>query len=144
MINDQRIDISEVWPIPLPRETALYHLAELIDDQEVAQVVWNDIIALLHDRQDARQVYTPTMSCRTCGAPHRASYRAVARAAKGLEPQGHAMSCQHYVGPLEHHAVRTEKAVIGWHLVCACGQTYLDEPNAACPSADVDWRGPRP
>lgn len=154
MINDKPLDIEAAWPRPFDREQARERLAGLIEDQEAAQEVWNDLLAPLYDALRARAVYSGTMSCRVCGKPHAASYRAVQRAAKGLEPMKHAMHCPHYVGPLEHRrvsAVNDTFSITGEAMsTCACGRRYpyWDDENqrvtADCPDAAVDYRDARP
>lgn len=139
MINDAPADIELEWPRFVSRDTARHELEHLVGDLEVAQVVWNDLLAPLYDAMAARQVYNRMLSCRSCGRPHPAKPRG-----KTHPVRPHAMYCPHHVGPLDHRAVKVEKALIGWRLVCMCGQSYPDEPNARCPSSDVDWRGPRP
>jgi hypothetical protein len=139
MINDAPVDIELEWPRFVGRQAARHELESLVGDLEVAQVVWNDLLAPLYDAMAARLVYNRMLSCRSCGRPHPAKPHGKPRA---LRP--HATHCPHYVGPLEHRAIKAEKALLGWHLLCSCGQTYPDEPNTVCPSAHVDWRGPRP
>lgn len=138
-IHDQPRDIEQEWPVPAPRLIARERLEQLIDDPEAAQAVWNAYVAPLYDALAARAIYSGRMRCRICGRSHPAS-----PLAKGKPVRDHAMWCAHYVGPLEHRKARTEKALIGYHRLCTCGATYPDEDGAQCPSAHVDWRGPRP
>lgn len=148
MINDAPLDIEQEWPRPYHRAAALKHLAQQVTaeelDEKAAQLVWDMFLAPLYDVMAARAVYTRMLSCRSCGRPHPASPRGQRSIAKKLPVPPHARHCPHYVGPLDHRAVKVEKGLIGWRLLCSCGQTYPDEPNTVCPNADVDWRGPRP
>jgi hypothetical protein len=139
MINDRPIDIEHEWPVPAPRQMARERLAQLIDDPEAAQAVWNAYVAPLYDALAVRAVYSARRRCRICGRSHPTN-----PLTKGKPVKDHSMWCAHYVGPLVHRAAKATKAPLGWHLLCSCGQTYPDEPNTVCPSAHVDWRGPRP
>lgn len=145
MINDEPIDIDKVWPVFPGRQVALQRLGELIEDPEAAQTVWDTYVAPLYDRMAAYTVYDRLMHCKSCGVAHPAHPTAVAWAAMGKPPRGHAMHCLRYTGPLEHRPTRLEKGVIGYRHLCTCGTSYpADADPLQCPDAALDWRGPRP
>lgn len=140
-IHDDPRDIDQEWVIPPPRAMARERLEQLITDPEAAQAVWNAYVAPLYDTLAVRAIYSGSMRCRICGKPHvRSPYYKVT----GKEPRDHAMWCRHYVGPLTHAKAKTEKAVVGYKILCTCGSSYPTGDGAQCPDAHMDWRGPHP
>jgi hypothetical protein len=138
-IHDDPRDIDNEWPVPPPRAMTRERLEQLITDPEIAQAGWNGYVAPLYDTLAARAIYSGSMRCRICGKPHaRSPYM------HGKAPREHAMWCRHYVGPLTHAKARTEKALIGYKILCTCGNSYPADGTAQCPDAHLDWRGPRP